>query len=170
MYGNMTNVEKQMNKEELNAWKSYDNNQYSLVPGINAQKRFADRQPSPEGASITAPMSREGPTKKGVTKDEIHQRNIDRMAGYGLSHLQTSGSQARLRNNSSGGPIEGSFKGDPKRYLGAGGLLNNKMTMDQGSRRSPTLEEMFSAHGGQIGAGGVLPDGSITNKPEEFVR
>jgi hypothetical protein len=25
-YGNMTNVEKQMNKEDLQAWKVYDNN------------------------------------------------------------------------------------------------------------------------------------------------
>jgi hypothetical protein len=37
-YGNMTNVEKQMNKEDLQAWKVYDNNQYALIPGINHTK------------------------------------------------------------------------------------------------------------------------------------
>ena len=29
---------------------------------------------------------------------------------------------------------------------------------------------MFSAAGGQLGTGSVIPDGTITNKPEEFVR
>lgn len=37
-YGNMTNVEKQMNKEDLQAWKVYDNIQYALIPGINHTK------------------------------------------------------------------------------------------------------------------------------------
>jgi len=73
MYGNMSNVEKQLNKEDLNAWKSYDNNQYALVPGINAQKRFTDnRTVSPEIAQLTAPLSRDGPNKKGISKDELH--------------------------------------------------------------------------------------------------
>jgi hypothetical protein len=35
MYGNMTSIEKKMNKEDLDAWKKYDNNQYALIPGIN---------------------------------------------------------------------------------------------------------------------------------------
>ena len=43
-YGNMTEVEKQMNREDLNAWKVYDNNQYSLIPGINHQKIFPNNQ------------------------------------------------------------------------------------------------------------------------------
>lgn len=44
MYGNMTNVEKQINKEDLIAWKIYDNNQYSLIPGVSSQKKVFDRQ------------------------------------------------------------------------------------------------------------------------------
>ena len=72
MYGNMTSVEKQMNKEDLNAWKSYDNNQYALIPGINAQKRMNGRQPSPDGTTLTAPLSRDGPNKKGISKDELY--------------------------------------------------------------------------------------------------
>ena len=35
MYGNMTRVEKQLNKEDLSAWQRYDNYQYSLIPGIS---------------------------------------------------------------------------------------------------------------------------------------
>jgi hypothetical protein len=43
MYGNMTSVEKQMNKEDLAAWKKFDNNQYSMIPGISSSKRIADK-------------------------------------------------------------------------------------------------------------------------------
>ena len=32
--GNMTQVEKRMNKEDLKAYKQYDNTNYSLMPGI----------------------------------------------------------------------------------------------------------------------------------------
>lgn len=42
-HGNMTGVEKQMNKDDLKAWKNYDNNQYSLIPGVSAQKKVLDR-------------------------------------------------------------------------------------------------------------------------------
>ena len=41
-YGNMTNVEKEMNKDDLNAWKKYDNNQYSLIPGLSVQKAMPE--------------------------------------------------------------------------------------------------------------------------------
>ena len=38
LYGNMTNVEKKMNKDDLRAWQNYDDNQYSLIPGLNSRK------------------------------------------------------------------------------------------------------------------------------------
>jgi len=60
---------------------------------------------------------------------------------------------------------------EPVRYLGAGGLLTNQMpAMDQNTRKTPTIQDMFSAQGGQLGTGGVLPDGSIAKNPEEYVR
>lgn len=43
MHGNMTNVEKQLNKDDLLAWKNYDNKQYSMIPGISNQKVVLDR-------------------------------------------------------------------------------------------------------------------------------
>lgn len=33
-FGNMTNVEKKMNRADLLAYKEYDNKQYSLIPGL----------------------------------------------------------------------------------------------------------------------------------------
>ena len=41
----MTNVEKEMNKDELVAWKKSDYNSYSMVPGVASSKRFADPRP-----------------------------------------------------------------------------------------------------------------------------
>lgn len=38
----MTDVEKKLNREDLIAFKNYDNNQYAMIPGINNQKRFND--------------------------------------------------------------------------------------------------------------------------------
>jgi hypothetical protein len=34
MYGNMSSVEKALNKNDLRAYKNFDNRQFSLVPGI----------------------------------------------------------------------------------------------------------------------------------------
>lgn len=42
-FGNMTKVEKQLNKDDLKAYKIYDNKQYALIPGINNEKRFLKR-------------------------------------------------------------------------------------------------------------------------------
>ncbi len=33
-YGNMTSVEKKMNKQDLKAFKSFDSRQYSLIAGV----------------------------------------------------------------------------------------------------------------------------------------
>ena len=42
-HGNMTGVEKQMNRDDLSAWKNYDNNQYSLIPGVSSIKRIPEK-------------------------------------------------------------------------------------------------------------------------------
>ena len=34
-YGNMTNVEKRINKLDLVAYKNYDNHQYAKIPGFS---------------------------------------------------------------------------------------------------------------------------------------
>lgn len=38
MYGNMSSIEKALNKNDLEAYKNFDNRQYSLVPGIQHSK------------------------------------------------------------------------------------------------------------------------------------
>ena len=41
-YGNMTDVEKKLNREDLIAYKHFDNNQYAMIPGVNTVKRHMD--------------------------------------------------------------------------------------------------------------------------------
>ncbi len=38
MYGNMSSVEKALNKNDMRAYKNFDDRQYSLVPGIQHSK------------------------------------------------------------------------------------------------------------------------------------
>ena len=51
-YGNMTNVEKEMNKDDLLAWKKYDNNQYSLIPGFSSKKAMPEVRAPKHGSPV----------------------------------------------------------------------------------------------------------------------
>ena len=35
-YGKMSHIEKRMNRADLHAFKTYDTNEYSVVPGLNS--------------------------------------------------------------------------------------------------------------------------------------
>jgi hypothetical protein len=37
-YGNMSAAEKQINKDDLVAYKNYESTNYAMIPGINNQK------------------------------------------------------------------------------------------------------------------------------------
>jgi hypothetical protein len=77
LVGNMTNQEKKMNKDDLLAYKMFDNNQYSMIPGISNKKLKLDRNEwhkrtqNPESP----------PLKKILTLDQEHQRLKE--MGYG---------------------------------------------------------------------------------------
>ena len=76
----MTNVEKEMNKDELVAWKKSDYNSYSMVPGVASSKRFADPRPqkhaSPQNISSKA---------AGIPVNEEKLRAQEgRLAQYGV--------------------------------------------------------------------------------------
>ena len=46
MYGNMSSIEKALNKNDLQAYKNYDNRQYSLVPGLQHSKHIVSHSPT----------------------------------------------------------------------------------------------------------------------------
>ena len=79
-FGNMTQVEKQMNKDDLKAYKVYNNNQHALIPGINNEKRF---------------LKRDELKPKQNTSYEENQRRLENY-GYGRY----------LRKTPTAGPIE----------------------------------------------------------------
>jgi len=61
MYGNMSSIEKALNKSDLNAYKNYDNKQYSLVPGIQHAKHLS--MANPIAKSHDSPLGSPGKMK-----------------------------------------------------------------------------------------------------------
>ena len=66
MYGNMSSVEKALNKNDLNAYKNFDQRQFSLVPGIQHSKHASTalqssdklkQYDSPASLSYNGPLS-----------------------------------------------------------------------------------------------------------------
>lgn len=67
--GNMTSVEKQMNKDDLIAYKNFDNKQYSMIPGVSKEKQFLNRHKnsitgSPDGKEHTPSPQRQSDVTK----------------------------------------------------------------------------------------------------------
>lgn len=54
MHGNMTNEEKKLNKDDIIAYKNFDNNQYSLIPGVSKNKMIMvrDHKIAPETSKV----------------------------------------------------------------------------------------------------------------------
>jgi hypothetical protein len=76
----MTQIEKQINKDDLEAWKRYDNNQYSLIPGFSTNKKLLEH-PLTDG---TSPLQDKRGSK---ASPEILARDRDRLASYGFTHV-----------------------------------------------------------------------------------
>jgi len=84
-FGNMTSVEKAMNKDDLSAYKRYDNTQYGMIPGINTQKKY--------------PKTNTAQPKKQTTYDE-QQRRLETY-GYGR-YLKKVPTDAPIENYNGG--------------------------------------------------------------------
>ena len=86
LYGNMTGVEKSINKNDLSAFKNYDHNTYALIPGLN---------------SSTKPVSNKVLLEKQLHKrDRSHEDELHRMNQFGLTRDVTlAGAQAAMQND-----------------------------------------------------------------------
>lgn len=80
MHGNMSGVEKQMNKDDLSAWKNYDNKQYSLIPGISVNKKIMER----EHKNINGSSSLGNLNKSAVDNSKFQERQ-EMMKQYGFT-------------------------------------------------------------------------------------
>ena len=76
--GNMTNVEKELNKADLNAYKVYDDANYAMMPGTQPA---AKPEGSPE--KKTSPINRNGKGAAILNEDKLHKHE-DRLQHYGL--------------------------------------------------------------------------------------
>ena len=92
-YGNMTNVEKEMNKDDLNAWKKYDNNQYSLIPGHSVQKAM----PEPRQRKYQSPPNISNKAL-ALNEDKLRTQE-DRLVSYGILSKVPAAVQRHANNN-----------------------------------------------------------------------
>lgn len=107
-FGNMTKVEKMMNRDDLRAYKRFDNNQYSMIPGISPEKKFV-------------PSSASKPLKKLDHSEE--QRRLEAF-GYGRY----------MKKVPSAGPIENynSFNDMSRSYTGNNQTTQNPYNIKDG--------------------------------------
>lgn len=141
----MTAIEKQFNRDELNAYKAFDNSTTAMVPGVsNPKRQAAASTPHKEGAYIDPDFV----LSKKLGTDSI-KKNNDRMAKYGLQNV----GQQSLDNE--------------RHYRGAGGILGNNVI--RSPQKSPSLEKLFKPEGGMFGAGALFPDGQIRENAEPLL-
>ena len=76
----MTNVEKEINKTDLNAYKVYDDNNYAMIPGTT-NAGLAKPEGSPEKKS--SPINRNGKGAAILNEDKV-RKHEDRLQHYGL--------------------------------------------------------------------------------------
>lgn len=75
MHGNMTKVEKSFNKQDLKAYKSYDKNVYSMIPGINN-----NHEPKP----IISAKPDSKKTEKGEREDKRRLESFGYSSGFAM--------------------------------------------------------------------------------------
>lgn len=82
-YGNMSAAEKQINKDDLVAYKNYESTNYAMIPGINNQKHINNNryQPNPNSEF------RVGSPKMRLDQATKLKNNVDRFQQYGAVHL-----------------------------------------------------------------------------------
>lgn len=84
LYGNMTGVEKQMNKDEMLAYKNYETKTMAFIPGLNSkapmpsERVMNDKLNHPSGRTVESDIDRL--KKFGMTRDftkDIQGAHID---------------------------------------------------------------------------------------------
>lgn len=97
MYGNMTGIEKQFNKNDLSAFKNYDNKTYALIPGLNSVSYSPSKKVAEDKATKQVGRSFEEMDHRmnqfGLTRDvtlvknpalyaNAHRSSVDDITGH----------------------------------------------------------------------------------------
>ena len=89
MYGNMSSVEKALNKNDLNAYKNFDNKNYSLVPGLQHYKYSIEATPKKSGT--LSPGQDERPYQKStMSMDNKYLRKFEELNKLGYHDSKES--------------------------------------------------------------------------------
>lgn len=78
-YGNMTAEEKRMNKQDLTAYKTYEQTNHAMMPGGKASSELINK--------VDSPSAKRSPKK---TIDEKVEQNVSLLQKYGAAHLGAS--------------------------------------------------------------------------------
>ena len=125
MYGNMTSVEKAMNRAELQSYKNNDTKQYSLVPGVNHNKQIS---------MMDAASNPSVSPKKNVSIEDKMTKQMNNLNSMGYNE---TGQSKHARINP---PVGRNF----------GGVYTNPYNHDVGSPNKP--QDMY-AGGGNLNLG-----------------
>ena len=124
MYGNMTGIEKQFNKNDLSAFKNYDNHTYALIPGLNS--------------TSVAPSKKVMEDKMKKNAQRTHGEEIDRMNQFGLTRdvtlIKNPAMYATNAHRSSMNDITGHVNKSAREYG-----HNRSMSNPGGSAKSVTM-------------------------------
>ena len=77
----MTGVEKELNRDDLVAYKKFDNNQYSMIPGHTNQKKFADPRPP---KTTMSPINTSGKGHQVMVNEDKLKKQEERLMQYGM--------------------------------------------------------------------------------------
>lgn len=116
MYGNMTGVEKSLNKDDLVAWKNYNHNTYAMIPGLNSSKK-----PLPEKILVD---------KQEHKRERSYEDEFHRMNQFGFTRDVTKARNpayvSQYVNSSRRGPDATAFSLEPKReFTGSRGQVGS---------------------------------------------
>ena len=94
-YGNMTNVEKEMNKDQLLAYKNYDVNEYNVGAANVGSRRFANVPPQKNPSPVI-----NGPKIAALNEEKLAKQE-ERLQQYGILQRTSPNARHAVANNQS---------------------------------------------------------------------
>lgn len=122
MYGNMSAIEKAFNKHDMQAYKNYDGNQYSLVPGLQHAKHDSPQAKSLKAAQAASP-AKDSPKATGLLNHDKALSKQDQLFQMGYNDM----GMMMNRADSNKLPINASNR---ITRVGAGGLPDKGLHLD----------------------------------------
>ena len=144
MYGNMTGIEKQFNKNDLSAFKNYDNNTYALIPGLNS--------------TSVQPSDKVMKDKTNKRTQRTYNEEIERMNQFGLTRDVTLMKNPALIATNAHRSSMDDITGHVNKFKTDSGTLNNSVR-SPGHTRTITSPQPMKP----VGMPGTAPNLNFNN-------